>query len=254
VVRRLRVLAAIAAALFAGAAETDRAWATHCYWQPHVDGPKNHIYQFGNPNTRGTTNKILFRDRTTGSCVGSHISEGTNRSYAWSAAHVRLGFTTNDNSLSVGWHKYFASGERIRAYTQWIRETQTTVHCCFDPSPTCMNHNEEDQWRVSFSTGTYWGLYINCIDGSGYRHLISYGETGHTLGTALGETGRYADTEVHMADEQTNLLFRTQQTPPTWVLWNDNRCWKDDAAQWRSWKITAHGYRVDWGTDTDCVD
>jgi len=50
--------------------------------------------------------------------------------------------------------------------------------------------------------------------------------------------------------EQTNLLFRTQQSPPTWVPWNNNYCWKDDASQWRGWKISDDGYRVDWGDES----
>jgi hypothetical protein len=260
--RQLRLLAIVAAALVAGAAEADRAWATHLttgeclYNGQYPTLSRQHIYRYGNPNTRGTTNKILFRDRTTGICVPPHVSEDADRSYAWSAAHVRLGFTTNDHSLSVGWHKYFVSGqERFRVYTQWVSGVQTITHCCFNPLPEadCMNHNEADVWRVSLSTGTYWGLYINCIDGNGYRHLESLGPTDYALGTVFGETGRFANTEVHMADEQTDLLFRMQQSPPTWVSWNDNHCFLDDASQWRSWKISPHAYSVDWGDQTCAV-
>jgi hypothetical protein len=256
----MRASALLASAL--AAAFTFGLWPTAAYGSHCLDNASdpelNHaeISVWGSTGFRGTENKIQFRERELGTCVPPHVSlknattqEGGD--LVWSTAHIRLGGFSND-IMEVGWETYFdqSGNKRHRAFTEFIRNGTKAAGNLFDPSPaTCLEPGKSDVWRVKWLQYETWGLYINCIDGVGYRHLASYGNAGSQSGVTMGETGKLDEAEIHTVDLQRDL--RRMSSTGAWSSWNTNTCWRDEILQWRYFFTASDAYDVNWG-DAPC--
>jgi hypothetical protein len=194
-----------------------------------------HIFQKGNASATGTQNKIQFRSRRLGDCSGEDF--GTGESVTWSMAHVRVGGANTDDAVEIGWYTYFDANDvrRHRVFTARILngfEDSTD----FNPSPsTCLNAGESDVYRVKHLSSTNnnhtWGLYINCLDGVGWRHLKSYSALTAGTGVVMGEIGKASSEEIHSADVQRDL--RRGTSDGAWVAWSSNQCHLDNMPQWK---------------------
>jgi hypothetical protein len=82
-----------------------------------------------------------------------------------------------------------------------------------------------DKWRIkNMPTGsngtTEWRLYVDYLDGVGYRFVENY-FTDYHHGSAFGETEAFGD-NTGMTDEQRELQHFNNNDQ--WVNWNGQRC------------------------------
>jgi len=246
-VRRLLAAVALVSAWFVLGASP--AYAEHCGFPDETGNqtPTEEIFHRHPGNLfSGTEHKIRFRFRTTCSAFHSDPARGL----AWSTAHVRLGGDF-DSIMEIGWWMFYTEAGDLdrRPFTEFKINGVTKAENNWHSRPaSCLNPTESDVWRVRWVSFESWALYMNCIDGVGYRHLATYGNAIWTFGIVMGETGRRGGTDTHMADEHRELR---RYDGGSWTAWTNNSCYHDFAAGWKAVKITDAHYDVDWGA-FDC--
>ena len=159
----------------------------------------------------------------------------------------------NDGWVEVGWFNYYRSdgsrGETVFVEYGANGDDVSGVNWITVPN-SCMNVGESDVWRVEHVGGGTWKLWINCIDGAGYRLLKTW-DLLYTQGLAAGETGALGpDASAdgpQMADEHRDLIYKKLSGTPPWTSWTYNQCWRDTAWRWDTYLVAADAFNSDWG-------
>jgi hypothetical protein len=106
------------------------------------------------------------------------------------------------------------------------------------------------QFRIANIGGTDWALSLDEQDGggnwSGWHRFATVHNTGFTDGVPEGEDYRYGGTATGMSDEQFNLEF--QDDSGTWHTWFGNKCYSDNASNWKNNNLTIDSWQTEKGT------
>lgn len=170
----------------------------------------------------GTTNKIFLRDRVLApNCVNpltlstAHLNRNQN------------GTIESDFFVEIGWRereKRDGSGDKV-----WVAfvEKCSLQQCVVDEisMASTAQVGTFDLWRIenrpkAADGTTEWRLYVNYLDGFGYRYVENY-FTDYHHGAAYGETEAFGD-NTGMTDEQRALEHLNNSG--AWVDWNGQRC------------------------------